>query len=67
MEDSDKKKPSTNRPYIGIRFDCCSVYQRIYREPDEQIYAGRCPKCLKMVRVEVDPQNGKAVKFLRAE
>ena len=67
MTEDHENHTKRDRPFIGVRFDCCGVYQRIYRDPDQLYYSGRCPKCLKTLRVEVDPKNGKAVRFLKAE
>ena len=33
------------RAYLSVRFDCCGVYQRVYRDPDRRRYRGRCPRC----------------------
>lgn len=41
------------RPYIGMLFECCGVYTRIYRRPGQMVYVGRCPKCMRPVRVRV--------------
>ena len=46
--------PSTSsRPFLSVQFACCSVYQRIYRDPDGTHYRGRCPKCGKAVTFAV--------------
>ena len=34
-----------SRPYLSVQFDCCRVYQRVYRDPDGRSYRGRCPRC----------------------
>ena len=46
--DDSPKIPS--RPFIGVHFKCCGVYQRIYRSNDGKRYEGRCPRCAKQVR-----------------
>lgn len=38
-----------SRPYLSVRFDCCGVYQRVYRDPDGRNYRGRCPRCARAV------------------
>ena len=47
MEDEQ----NTKRQYLGIWFDCCGTYGRIYKSKDGKAYRGRCPKCLRPVRV----------------
>jgi len=43
------------KKYIGIKFECCRVYQRIYVNRDNTAYEGRCPKCLRLVKVKIAP------------
>jgi len=43
----------STRPYLGVQFACCGVYQRVYRAQDGRSYQGRCPKCLKAVNFAV--------------
>mgnify|MGYP001279641547 CR=1 FL=1 len=62
--DTDASPPAP-RPYIGIHFECCGVYARIYRQPEAREYVGRCPRCLRTVRVRVGPQ-GTASRLFRA-
>ncbi len=56
---------SVARPYIGILFECCGVYARIYRRADGRAYEGRCPKCLRPLRVRVG-KDGVDARLFRA-
>ena len=50
----EAKQPG-RRPFIGVKFACCGVYQRLYRDADSRHYRGRCPRC------------GRAVSFVVGE
>jgi len=54
------------RPWVGIRFDCCGIYSRIYRDADGAAYHGRCPRCLRQVRLRVGA-GGTCCRFFVAE
>ena len=41
---------AASKPFVGVHFKCCGVYQRIYRSSDGKRYEGRCPKCARQVR-----------------
>ena len=56
---------SRGRPYVGILFECCGVYTRVYRRPDQRYYVGRCPNCLRLVRLRVGPY-GTSARLFRA-
>jgi hypothetical protein len=55
---------SEKRPYLGIQFECCQVYQRVYRDPSGRFYNLRCPKCLRGMRVRVG-KGGSANRFFK--
>jgi hypothetical protein len=45
--------PTEGKPFLSVHFACCGVYTRIYRNPTDPEYRGRCPKCGKPVRFVV--------------
>ena len=47
----------TPRPWIGIRFECCGAYARVYRNPEATAYVARCPHCLQTVTLRVGPDG----------
>jgi hypothetical protein len=51
-----------SRPFLGLQFNCCRTYQRVYRSADGLFYRGRCPKCLKAVEIRVG-QGGSDSRF----
>lgn len=56
---------SAPRSYIGVYFECCGVYQRVYRRPEAEVYVGRCPRCLRPMRVRVG-RDGTSERIFRA-
>lgn len=33
------------RPWLAVKWRCCSTYSRVYRNRAGDAYEGRCPKC----------------------
>ena len=61
-----KSKVPQPRKWLGIHFECCHVYSRIYKHASGERYEGRCPRCLKMIRVRVAP-GGSSNRIFRAK
>ena len=58
--------PAAGRPWIGVEFECCGVYNRIYRNKEGTAYVGNCPKCARQVKVRVGP-GGTSHRMFRAK
>lgn len=56
---AEKKK------FLGIMFNCCNVYSRIYINKEGTAYTGRCPRCGKTIKVPIG-EGGTDVRFLDA-
>jgi hypothetical protein len=54
-----------DRPWVGIHFDCCGVYARIYRNPEGTAYRGACPRCRRSVTLRVGT-GGTDARFFQA-
>jgi hypothetical protein len=50
---SSKPELKEKRKFIGVKFNCCGVYIRIYVNKDGTAYEGRCPKCYKSVKFKI--------------
>ena len=57
---------SSGRPFLGVHFACCDVYNRIYINREQTAYVGRCPRCGGLVRFAVGP-GGTTARLFRAE
>lgn len=58
-------QPKTGpRPYLGIYFECCRVYARVYRRPDQPQYVARCPRCLRAAKIRVGPDGKSGRMFI---
>lgn len=51
--ESQSTRSAQQRPWIAIRWQCCSAYSRIYRNRQGTAYEGRCPKCASPVRASI--------------
>lgn len=55
QSNSPSSEQNTDRPYLGVKFECCQVYQRVYMNRSGDAYSGRCPRCGKQVQFRVGP------------
>jgi hypothetical protein len=61
---TQSNRQQTSRPWLSVRFDCCGVYQRIYRSADGTHYQGACPRCGGKIRFNVG-KGGSSSRFFR--
>jgi len=50
-------RPQKDKKFIGILFECCNVYRRIYINKDGNAYEGRCPLCYGKIKVAIGPHG----------
>lgn len=53
------------KKFLGILFECCNVYRRVYLNKEKNAYEGHCPICRRIVKVRVG-LDGTASRFFRA-
>ena len=55
----DVSKPTletdAGRRFVGVHFNCCDVYTRVYINRDRSAYIGHCPKCAKQIQLKIGP------------
>ncbi len=61
------KMEETREPkkFLGIYFECCNVYGRIYENKEKTYYTGRCPRCMRPIRLKIG-SDGTDARFFRA-
>ncbi len=69
MNEENSDNTSSKRKFLGIIFTCCNVYGRLYKNKMGTAYVGRCPRCMRPIRVPINPDssNGTSRRFFRAD
>jgi hypothetical protein len=62
--DAPSQPTGPRTAFLGVTFECCGIYTRIYRNRAGDAYEGRCPRCLAAVRVGIGPEGGNARFFV---
>jgi hypothetical protein len=58
-------RSADQRKFLGVHFECCDIYTRVYINRDTTAYVGFCPKCARKIRFAVG-QGGTSARFFRA-
>lgn len=58
-------KTTEGGPFLGVHFECCDIYQRIYPNREQTAYVGHCPKCARRVQFLIG-EGGTNERFFRA-
>ena len=45
------------RDFIGVMFECCNVYSRVYINKDQTAYTSRCPRCGRPLYIKISPDG----------
>jgi hypothetical protein len=53
------------RPFLGIHFECCRTYARIYRNEQGTAYRGCCPTCRAVINIPIG-SGGTSSRFFNA-
>ena len=58
-------KPAGGGKFLGVHFECCDIYRRIYPNREQTAYVGHCPRCAKRVEFKIG-HGGTDSRFFRA-
>ena len=62
----EKKAIKKQTNFLGIMFKCCNIYGRIYKNKDGTAYVGRCPRCMRSIKVPIG-EGGTNSRFFNAQ
>lgn len=64
MESGESGTPQKKK-FLGVHFECCNVYRRIYINKERNAYVGNCPKCFRQVKATIG-EGGTDTRFFKA-
>lgn len=65
-DSKNNSKSNSKGSYLGIMFHCCNVYARIHKNKDGTAYVGRCPRCMRPVKIKIG-EGGTNERFFYAD
>ena len=65
QQESSLPEKKEQRKFIGVKFNCCNIYVRIYANKEGTAYEGRCPKCFRPVKFKIG-EGGTDHRFFEA-
>lgn len=66
MHDEENEKKEKKSNFLGIMFNCCNTYGRIYKNKEGTAYVGRCPRCMRNLKVQIG-EGGTSQRFFNAQ
>ncbi len=63
--ETTEQSSGDKRRWIGVQFECCNAYARIYRNRRGTAYDGFCPHCSVPIHVPIG-DGGTSGRFFRA-
>ena len=58
-------KSAESGQFLGVHFECCDVYSRVYPNREQTAYVGHCPRCARRVQFLIG-EGGTSERFFRA-
>jgi len=53
------------KKFLGVKFECCNTYGRLYSNKENTAYVGRCPRCSAPIKVKIG-EGGTSSRFFVA-